>query len=442
MNAVSGRVLVNLVWLVLASVAVVIGAFLSYASGVLFDDSYVVSVQMPEAGGVLPEQEVTVLGRAVGQVEDVTLNREGVLVELSVRGEESVPARGVVQVLRRSPIGEQAVDLRPLEVPWAPAEPDSMIDATEIIVPAEIPFLLDRTVQLFGSIEVEDVEVVVEELALALDGRGPALRQLGRDTLDLQRTLVGGIPTLERLTEESAPLLDTLNESRDDLAGTFADAASLLELLEDQQTNLESLVAVSPTALDETATLIRDQSANLQCLVSDLTDLNELVLGPSTYTGPNEGQYSSKLDELDSLLQRNRFFFQEGFNLIVQPEYATGLYWNRVDLLLTQVGLGEAYPEKRPTPAIFPGAACESDEFGVGVNAVRQADAQPAFTDSPGIMYAPLVEGGRDGGNVPPPGDGGPLAGPDGSVLPATGGGLLAAVPLLLGLGLALRGRR
>lgn len=441
MNRFSGRLVVNLVWMVLFAVAVTIGAFLSYASGVLFDDSYTVSVQMPEAGGILPEQEVTVLGRAVGQVEDVTLNREGVLVELSIRGDQVVPGDAEVRVLRRSPIGEQAVDLRPNDVPWAPAEEGSMIDASSITVPAEVPFLLDQTVELFEAIDLDDVRVVVGELALALDGRGPTLRQLGRDTLDLQRTLVGGIPTLERLTDETAPLLDTLVESRDDLAGTFRDAASLLELLEDEQTTIEDLLDVAPTALDETTTLIRDQSANLSCLVDDLTDLSEMMLGPTTYVGPNEGQYTTKLDELDLLLENNRFFFQRGFNLIVQPEYATGLYWNRVDLLLTQTGLGEFYPEKRATPAILPGAACETEAFGVGVNAVRQTDAQPAFTDSPGIMYAPLVEGARDGGDVPPPpiGDDDALPAP---VLPATGGGLLASVPLLLGLALFLRGRR
>ena len=239
---------------------------------------------------------------------------------------------------------------------------------------------------------------------------------------------------------------------RDDLAGTFTDAAGLFELLADQQTTLEDLVDIAPVALDEAEALVADQSANLSCLTDDLTALNELFLGPTTYVGPNEGQYETKLDELDALLARNRSFFQGGFNLIVQPEYATGIYWNRVDLLLTQAGLGQPYPEQRATPPILPGAACESETFGPGVNAVRQADAQPAHESSPGILYAPLVDGARDGDaeRIDPPRrevvTGAPAGAPAGTddrpPLPATGGGLLAVSPLLLGMALWLRGRR
>ncbi len=123
MSRLSGRLAANLLWLVLFSIGVVAAAFLTFVSGVLFDDSYLVSVPMPEAGGVLPQQEVTVLGRSVGQVKDVELTREGVMLTLEIDGEREVPAEADVKVLRRSPIGEQAIDFHPLAAGWKPAEP-------------------------------------------------------------------------------------------------------------------------------------------------------------------------------------------------------------------------------------------------------------------------------------------------------------------------------
>jgi hypothetical protein len=124
----------------------------------------------------------------------------------------------------------------------------------------------------------------------------------------------------------------------------------------------------------------------------DVTELNELLLGPSTYDGANQGLYDSKLDEFERMLVNNRFFFDLGFHIIAQPDPQTGLGWTRVHMLLEEEEDAARFDERRPTPEVRPGAACVSDDFGLGVNAVRQADpVEPHFT-SPGIDYAPLVD--------------------------------------------------
>ncbi len=103
---------------------------------------------------------------------------------------------------------------------------------------------------------------------------------------------------------------------------------------------------------------------------------------------------------------------------------------------------GTAYGERRPTPATKPGAACESP-FGLGVNAVRQDDHQPPDPTSPGIDWAPLVEGA-----------GGDVSGSDSQrrgaaasrdePLPATGAGAGAGLiaTFLVGAAAWLRSRR
>ncbi|HEX9889526.1 MAG TPA: MlaD family protein, partial [Nitriliruptorales bacterium] len=214
MSRLGLRLGVNLVWLVAFSVIVVIGAFLSFVSGVLFTDQYPLSVSMPQAGGVLPGQEVTLLGRSVGTVKDVVVVREGVRVDLGIDSRHEVPRDAVVQVLRRSPIGEQAVDFQPAHTPWEPAEPGSTIHPVRAVVPSEVPFLLEKTRDLFAAIEVADVGILVRELAAALGGRGETLRQLNRDALDLNRTLVAGIPEFQRLLDSSQVILATLQAQR------------------------------------------------------------------------------------------------------------------------------------------------------------------------------------------------------------------------------------
>ncbi|MBW3619573.1 MAG: hypothetical protein KY461_04960 [Actinobacteria bacterium] len=436
MRGISGRIAANVVWLVVFGVGVVVLAFLTFASGVVFDDSYRISVPMPSTGGVLPDQEVTVLGRAVGQVEDVELTEEGVLLHLSIQGDAVVPATSRVQVLRRSPIGEQAVDFQPTGPDWEAAERGATIIPTETAVPAEVPFLLEKTSDLFQAIAPEDVSVFFRELALALDDRGPTLKKLGRDSLDLNRTLVDGIPEFERAITSSATVLATLQEHRLALAQTFVNAADLTEIFEQEQDTIDRLLTTGTQTLVQADAFIRNERADFTCLTRDFTDFNEMLLGPSTNTGVNAGRYSSKLDEAEHALIRTHWFFQDGFDVLTQWDPLTGAPWQRI-LMVGPPEEGRAYPTKTPTPPTTPGAACVSRTFGTGVNAVRQDDPQPPDETSPGIDYAPLVAS-SDGERVDPPASGGFGGGSD---LPATGGGLAILGPIVIGTALWLRRR-
>lgn len=404
MRGLSARVSTNVIVVVVLSALLVAGALVTYASGVVFDDSYRVSVALPEAGGVLPDQQVTVMGRAVGQVEDVEVTTDGVLLTLSIQGDQRVPSPARATVLRRSPIGEQAIDLAPPETGWEAAEPDSVVETTEITIAPEVAGLLDQTVELFAAIQPEHVSTVVEELAIALDGRGDTLRRLGRDSLDLQRTLADGIPEFERLLDASEATLDVLRDQRDTLRSAIGHGADLTEIFAEQRPNLDALLDTGTPALDQLDAFLLNTRADLGCLLGDLTALNEMLLGPSTYDGANgPGLYASKLDELERGLATHHFFFQQGFSLVAQPDTDTGLLWLRVLLAVDSPQTAEFYPELRPTPATTPGAACVSEEFGRGVDAVRQPGVQEAHETSPGIDYAPSVP--ATGEKVPPAGE-------------------------------------
>ena len=359
MSRLSPRVAVNVLTVLIVSVLVVIGAFLTYVSGVLFDDSYEITVPMPEGGGVQPLQEVTVLGRAVGQVDDVRIVEDGVLLTLSIDGDRRVPEQADVQVLRRSPIGEQAVDVQPLTAGWEAVEPGGTVVPREATVPAPVPFLLEETVDLFEAIEPDDVSILVHELSNALAGRGERLRNLNRDTLELNRTLVGGIPTFERLLDTSEPVLETLREHRDALASSFGSGADLAEVFADQRGNVDDLLDHAPRALDETDVLVRNVRADLACLTRDMTALNEMLLGPSTYAGENPDLYDSKLDELERMLVSNRYFFDLGFNIISQPDPLTGLSNREVLQDRLEQAQSRAARSRRPVAVLL----CDLDDF-------------------------------------------------------------------------------
>lgn len=441
------RTSVNIIVFLAIAAGLTVYAFVNWVGAGLIEDTYAVTVPMPDAGGLVPAQEVTVRGSQVGTVHDIRITRDGVDLELRIGAEEQVPARAVVQIMRRSPIGEQALDLIPVSadwqppsegriiptripVPqgWEPAQAGSRIDPVAAIAPASVADLLDAADELLTTVDGEDLGTVVHELAAALGGRTDTLKELNRDGAELGETLVDGIPEFQRLLDSSGPVLAVLRDHRDALATSFTHAADVSETLAGNRGTLERILDDAPRALDEAELLIRTERADLSCLNDDLLALNERFSEPE------------HLEEIARLLDLNRFFYG-GFDAGTQWDpYRPGVLWARVNILLFQEAGGQPYEPRRATPPTRPGAACESP-FGVGVNAVRQTDPPPVPPDptSPGIFYADEVEGAGDGGGSA---DGAPAGGRDGgprgadrAPLPATGSGsgLLAVVALAAG---------
>ncbi len=423
------RLTANMVWLVVFSLGITAGAFLSFATGVVFDDSYPLSVTIPEAGGLFPDQEVTVLGQAVGVITGVDVVDGGVLVQMKIQGDQQVPIDADLQVLRRSPIGEQVLDFQPQGPNWTPAETGETLRPPSVKVPAEVPFLLEKSAAFLAAVDPESINTILHELALGIGGKGQDLRDLGTDSLDLNRTLVAGIPEFERLIDTSESVLRLLQQQTKTLTHALGETADVLDILTEQQPNFERLLDTGVRTVVQADALIRNERANLECLTHDLDAFSRVLLGPSTANGAPAALYDTKLDELEALLQTNANFFV-GFDIAGQYDEATGARWARILLSDGEQG-GIVYPELRPTPATKPGAACETEAFGTGTQAVRQTLHQPADSTSPGIDYAPLVEP-RGGQQQEPP--------PNRNPLPATGGG--AAALALVGAVLASRRRR
>ena len=394
MRGIPSRVTANLVWMALVGAALVIGALLTYASGVIFTNTYQVSVPMPASGGVLPGMQASVQGRPIGLIASTDVVKGGVLVTINVDGDKQVPASSKIKVLRRSPIGEQVLDFEPDSAPWTAAEHGATIKPTKVELPAEIPFLLRNAKKLFDAVNLQDLGTLVHETAQAVGGRGQELRQLTEDSLDLQQTLVKGIPQFQRLIDTSKPVLDTLVAHDQALASSFQHLQKAGEVLANDRSDLNTLVDTGTTALDEGDKLIRNVRANLSCAIADLQSVNDMLLGPSTMTGVNADRYGSKLDEVRMALNKQNAFFH-GYDIISPFDPRTGVAWTRVQFKSDQGG-GQEYAQKTPTPAVKPGAACDTKAFGVGVQAVRQTDTppQPPQVDSPGFDYAKKVDGG------------------------------------------------
>lgn len=409
MTFLQGRVATNLSVIVVISMAVLAGAGFQFL-GMLGTDDREIAVEIPESGGVLAGQPVTVRGTGVGVVRDTELTDRGVRVVMDVGVDQQIPRHALVQVLRRSPIGEQAVELTPVpedweapgadafvarDVPraggWPALEEDEQIDVRGVSVPSSVPDVLRLAQELLTSIDEDALTTIVDELGTALEGRDQVLRELTHDGVDVSETLLAASDDIERLLEVSEPTLRTIHDQRDALRAGLGNSADLLETLADRGDDVTAILESAPGALDETTRLVAEQAPNLSCINHDLLALGRLLADDDV------------LGDLGQLLDLQGFFYGS-FDAGTQWDpFRPQAIWARVNILMAEAFStppAEENEPKAPTPPTLPGAHCDSP-FGLGVDAVRQADPDPFPPDptSPGIEYAPREQGAGDRAN-------------------------------------------
>ena len=76
-----------------------------------FASSYRVTVQLPESGGLLPNQDVTLRGVRIGRVESLQITEGGVNAVANITSKVGIPASAVAHVSALSPAGEQFINL-------------------------------------------------------------------------------------------------------------------------------------------------------------------------------------------------------------------------------------------------------------------------------------------------------------------------------------------
>jgi virulence factor Mce-like protein len=245
----------------------------------LFGDGYEVAAEFSDSGGIFVNAEVTYRGVAVGRVSDMQLTGDGVRVVLNVDpGAPEIPADARAVVANRSAVGEQYVDLRP-EADGGPYLRDGSVipqDRTSIPIPVE-QLLLDLD-QLVGSIDPDDLRVVVDELGTAFDGAGDDLgRLLDNGDLLLARAQQSLPQTLTLITDGQT-VLDTQVASRSAIQSWAADLRKVTDTLVSSDPDLRSLVVNAPDAGAALQTLVSDAGPGLGSLVRYVDVLNQVTI--------------------------------------------------------------------------------------------------------------------------------------------------------------------
>ncbi|MGI9017945.1 MAG: MlaD family protein [Euzebya sp.] len=378
----ASRTVINLVTVIIASAVLVLFAVTQLLATAILDNNYPLFVELPEAGGLLENKQVTYRGVGVGEIVAVTLcgddsrpdlpacaGVENVLVEMGVNNDIQIPKGIDVVVLRQSAVGEQALDIRPIIATGPQTEyytEGEVLQPGSITLPTKPQNLLEVANRVFEPVDPDSAATLVRELAATVQGRSEDLQSIMVDSANLSQAVGDNGADFDRLFAASRIVNGSLARNRDALASLITDLADGAELIGDVRDEIDGLLDTAPPVLDATTSLLQRGDANLACNLRYLANLNTFTNLPENLANLEEG------------IRVNVFFF-DAFR-IIGPTSVQGDPWLRVQFIAEPAPVPLLYVPKRPIPATLPGGACES-VFGPGAGSAVQPNHQLATPD-------------------------------------------------------------
>lgn len=245
---------------------------------------YTVTASFSHGASLYEGAEVNYLGSPVGKVAEMKVAEEGILVAMSLRDSVEVPGNVSAAIHSRSAVGEQYIDLVPADgTPDVPAlGPDDNIPAERTTTPVEIGALLDNVNEFAESLPVEDLNALLRESSLALDGRQEDLAGLIDDGGQLIATANDHVDQTRRLIEDFEPLAGAVNARTGEIERFTASLARVTATLKAGDGDIRALLDDTPDLADETTTFLKQVDPPLRQLLADADTVTELF---ATYSG-------------------------------------------------------------------------------------------------------------------------------------------------------------
>jgi len=274
---------IKLIAFALLAVAVLAFTAVRYANlGHLFGLSgyYTVKMELPNAGGLFPNADVTYRGVSVGRVGTMGLTATGIVVDLNISNSApKIPSSGLqATVADLSAVGEEYVNLRPQtsQGPYLAAK--SVIPERDTQVPPPITSVLTSINTLVTSVPQQSLRTLVAELGNAFQGQGPNLQVLLDNSSTLTHAASEDIPQTTKLIGDGQTVLATQAADTAAIRSFGRNAALLASQLASSDSDLRRLIINTPQAALQVTGLLRDNNVSLSAVIANLLTTSNVTL--------------------------------------------------------------------------------------------------------------------------------------------------------------------
>ena len=245
----------------------------------LLGNGYEVAADFRDSGGIFVNAEVTNRGVAVGRVTDMKLVDDGVRVVLTIDpGADPIPADAEAVVATRSAVGEQYVDLRPQSDGGPFLEDGAVIPQSRTDIPVPVEQMLLSIDGLVGSLDQENLRILVDELGRAFEGSGDDLGRLIDNGDLLLARAEESLPQTLKLITDGQTVLETQNDDRSAIRQWAADLRLVSDTFVELDPELRGILVNAPDASAAIEDLIERAGPGLGSLVRNLDILNKVQI--------------------------------------------------------------------------------------------------------------------------------------------------------------------
>lgn len=241
-----------------------------------FASTYRVTVELPESGGLLPDQDVTLRGVPVGRVEALNISPAGVDAVLAVDSSVRIPAGSAVRVSGLSAAGEQYVDFVADSDSGPYLSDGSVVREGRATVPVTLAELLAHSDGALAQADVGKLETIRAELSLSEEGPRKLAEIVDGGTF-LLSTLDTVLPETTSLLRTSKVVLDLAADKNAGIAVAARNLDATLGGVDRMREGYRRLTTQTPHTLAAADNLFTDNSDTMVGLLGNLSSTSRLL---------------------------------------------------------------------------------------------------------------------------------------------------------------------
>ena len=239
--------------------------------------TYGVSADFVAGGGLYKNANVTYRGVAVGRVDSVGLNPNGVSAEMRLNSGTPIPSNVTATVKSVSAIGEQYIDLVPPANPSsATLRNGSRIERQNTRIGQDVADLLKRSESLVNSLGDTRLRELLHETFIAANGSGPELARLIESARVLVDEANANYPQVSQLIDQAGPFLQAQIRAGADIKSLSDGLARFTSEVRQADPQLRSTLANAPSAVDEASTAFSGIRPSFPALAASLANLGRV----------------------------------------------------------------------------------------------------------------------------------------------------------------------
>lgn len=239
--------------------------------------TYGVSADFVAGGGLYKNANVTYRGVAVGRVESVGLNPNGVTAHMRLNSGTAIPSNVTATVRSVSAIGEQYIDLVPPENPSSTKLRNGFrIQRQNTRIGQDVADLLRQAETLLGSLGDTRLRELLHEAFIATNGAGPELARLIESARLLVDEANANYPQVSQLVDQAGPFLQAQIRAGGDIKSLADGLARFTWQLRAADPRLRDTLADAPDAIDEANTAFSGIRPSFPALAASLANLGRV----------------------------------------------------------------------------------------------------------------------------------------------------------------------